>query len=352
MIWRREPVAGISRKRGDTPRSLIRRAWVVVVAVGISLSACQVEEVEPLGSLSAEEIQSAGVEREARLIAASRGLEWLLDNADEMPPGWAPFFLLRLHRATSEAETASRIERVIRDDSAPSRRFPLPDDLGDPKLLRSPNLMSVLFELRRRKAVGEPYEAQAEVVRKLLESRGQQFWPRVRLTQRIVYLYQFRELGWEAPFEFEELVRQVGMWAKSRQWRGGAQDQPTLYAITHLILVEGRYFQEYVDPERYKSMVPFLLLSLKRLTSEGLRGERELDIAAEILASLALIRYPDNDLTRDVRKRIIAAQNPDGSWGDGDGVTAGKVHATALAVWATMILPSELRSDPDLAIRP
>ncbi|MDE0885373.1 MAG: hypothetical protein OSB70_07550 [Myxococcota bacterium] len=342
----------ILRKRGDASLSLLQRAWVVVVVMGLLLSACQIEEIEPVGSGSAEESSSAGVEREARLAAANRGLEWLLDHADEMPPGWAPFFLLRLHRITSDVETASRIERVLRDDSAPSRRFPLPDYLGHPKLLRSPGLMSVLFELRRRKAVGEPYEAQAEVVRKLFESRGKKFWPRVHFTQRIVYLHQFRELGWRTPFEFEELVGQVEMSAKSRQWRGGTQDQPTLYAITHLILVEGRYFREYVDPEPYKAMIPFLLLSLKRLTSEGLGGERELDISAEILATLALIQYPDSDLTRQARRQLVAAQNPDGSWGDGEGVTAGRVHATLVAVWATMVLPSEFRPDPDLAIRP
>jgi hypothetical protein len=247
---------------------------------------------------------------------------------------------------------ANRIEEVLRDDSAPSRRFSLPDDLGDPKLLKRSNYISVLFELRRRKAVGEPYEAQAETVMELFEVHGEQFWPRVKLTQRIVYLHQFRQLGLQSPFEFDELVEQVEMSAKSRKWEGGVDDRPTLYAINHLILVEGGYFREYVDPERYQAMIPFLLLSLERLTSEGTWGERDLDISAEILATLALIQYPDNDVTREARRRLIAAQNPDGSWGEGGGVTAGRVHATLAAVWATMILPNEFRPDPDLTIRP
>jgi hypothetical protein len=286
-----------------------------------------------------------------RLAAARAGLEWLVDHADEMPTGWAHSFLLRLHRVAPDDATAARIESVLRDDGAPSRRLVLPADLNDPRLLDTRQLTPILFELRRRKAVGEPYEEQRDAIGRMLETRGADFWSRVRLTQRGVYLHLFPDLGLPLPYDFEDLFAAVEASVTRRSPTVVAQDRPSLYAATHLVLVESGYFRVYVDSDRYGRLIPYLLTALDAQSARQ-GEERALDISAEILTSLALLRYPDDETMRLARARIISAQRPDGSWGEGEAVTPGRVHATLLAVLATSVLPDELRGDPDLSSRP
>ncbi|MBW2499778.1 MAG: hypothetical protein JRF61_21045 [Deltaproteobacteria bacterium] len=318
---------------------------MTALAIGLVLLACGREDAG-----RADGVVDAS-ERRLRMAAADRGLEWLLRHADEMPVGWAHPFLLRLYRVAPNDETAARIEAVLRDDSAASRRFVLPGDLSDPSLLHSLRLTPILFELRRRKALGEPYEEHCEALRRVLESHGDAFWPRVRLTQRGVFLHQFRDLALPLPFDFEDLLAEVEASVTQRPVAEVALDRQSLYAMTHLVLVEGRYFREYVDADRYEAMLPILVRALDVQLNEG-AGERALDVVAEILACLSLIRYPEDASVLGARRRVIAAQNADGSWGDGEGVTPGRVHATLLGVLATLVLPERLRADPDLRATP
>jgi len=289
----------------------------------------------------------AGAVPSERMSAALRGVDWIVSHADELPDGWAHPLLLRLHRVAPDDETARRIEAVLRDDGAPSRRFPLPARLSDPRLLQPLRLMPILFELRRRKAVGEPYEAELEVLRRLLEARGGALLTRLPLTQRIVCLHQLRDLGLPRPYDFDSLFAEVEASVRERPIAELIEDRAILYAITHLVLVESGYFRRYVDAARYGNLLPPLRQALPIQLAEG-AGEQGLDVAAEILACLSLLRQPDDEVVREARRRLIAAQDADGSWGDTPGVNPTRVHATLVGTFGTIELPATLRADPDL----
>jgi len=295
--------------------------------------------------------QSEPRDVQARMAAARSGIEWLIQYADEMPPGWAHPFLNRIHRVAPDDETAVLIEAALRNDSAPSRRFRLPVDLEDSRILRPLRMTPVLFELRRRKAVGQPYREELETIRRAIEENEESFWERVRPLQRAVYLHQFRDLGMTVPYDIDTLYREFRSGVDARPIENVAKDIQTLYVLTHLILVRSMYFREYVDTGEFDPMLPYMLRALAENLEKGVATSK-LDVSAEILACLSLMRYPDDDHVAAARRVLISAQNSDGSWGEGSGITRKRVHATLGGVLGTIVFPTELRSDPDLASRP
>ena len=128
----------------------------------------------------------------ARMQSAQAGIGWLLRHADELPPGWAHLFLLRIHRVAPDAATAHAIEAVLRDDEAPTRRLNLPPRLDHPSLLAPFRLTPILFELMRRKRSASPTSRNATPASPPRgESRA--FLGPVQPTQELVYLHQFAD---------------------------------------------------------------------------------------------------------------------------------------------------------------
>ncbi len=144
------------------------RTRAIAIALGLALLSAGCGQDRSRGD---SELDAA-----TRMAAAQQGIEWLVSHADEMPAGWAHPFLLRLHRMAPDEVTAARIEAVLRDDSAFSRRTVLPANLENPQLLEPSRLMAILTELRRRKAVGEPYLRQVEVLHTTIVSNEARFW--------------------------------------------------------------------------------------------------------------------------------------------------------------------------------
>lgn len=295
--------------------------------------------------------QSEPRDVQARMAAARLGIEWLIQYADEMPSGWAHPFLSRIHRVAPDDETAELIEAVLRDDSAPSRRFRLPVDLEDPRILRPLRMTPVLFELRRRKAVGQPYREELKTIRRAIQENEESFWERVKPLQRAVYLHQFRDLGVTVPYDIDTLYREFRSGVEARPIEDVAKDTRALYVLTHLILVRSKYFRQYVDRDEFEPMLPYMLRALSENLENGVVTSK-LDVSAEILACLSSMKYPDDDRVAAARRVLLSAQNSDGSWGEGSGATRKRVHATLGGVLGSIVFPTQLRSDPDLASRP
>lgn len=284
-----------------------------------------------------------------RLSAARAGIDWLVENVDEMPPGWAHTYLLRLHRLAPDGSAAARIEAALRADPGGRRAAPLPRQLGGAGILQTHRLIPLLFELERRMDLGIPNRQEIDALRQLLEADAGRFWEPIKPTQRLVLLHLFEEVGLEPPRDLEQTVRDLKVELEQRQSEDVASDDGMLYALTHVIMAESGYFQRRPDPERVAFAIPHLRRGLERaLESEA--PAQSLDLTAEIVGCLTFLGVPVDDRIETARQRILDAQKEDGSWGAGRGATAKRIHLSLNAVTATVDWPARPRPDPDLRL--
>jgi hypothetical protein len=290
-----------------------------------------------------------GAERATRLSAARAGIDWLVQHVDEMPPGWAHTYLLRLHRLAPDDATAANIEAALRADPGGRRATHLPRRIGVRGVLETRRLIPLLFELARRRDLGIPIRKEIDAFRPLLESDGGRFWEPIKPTQRLVLLHLFEEVGLETPRDLEQTVRDLKVELEQRPPEDVATDEGMLFTLTHVIMAESGYFRERPDPQRVAFVIPHLLHGLDAAL-EGGESAPSLDLTAEIVGCLTFVGVSADERIDDARAWILDAQNEDGSWGEGQGVTAPRIHLTLNAVTATIDWPERPRPDPGLRI--
>lgn len=280
---------------------------------------------------------------------ARAGIDWLVDHADAMPPGWAHTYLLRLHRLAPDETMAARIEAALRADPEGRRASPLPRRLGQRRVLQTRQLVPLLFELTRRKDLGIPIRKEQDALQAILKADEGRFWKPIKATQRLVLLHLFAELGLEPPRDPDQTVRELKRELAARPPEDVASDDEMLYALTHVIMTESGYFQERPDPERVAFTIPHLFRGLQRALDDE-DPARSLDLIAEIVGCLTFVGVAAEGRIDAARQRILDAQQRDGSWGEGTGATAKRIHLSLNAVTATIEWPARPRPDPDLRL--
>ena len=120
------------------------------------------------------------------------------------------------------------------------------------------------------------------------------------------------------------------------------EDAGFMFALTHVFYTASGYMTRYPDPAAFAPEIGMLRQALRRYLSEPVPPQRHfLDIQAEVLFALELLRVPEDDDMRAMAERLIALQNADGSWGEASGNH--REHATLVVVQALLDHPEELR---------
>ncbi len=318
----------------NAARSFLRLS---LLAVAASMMGCSEAADSPRAT------EAPAVVESERAKASRRGIAWMVANADRFPRGWAHPFLLRIHRVAPDDATAASIVEALRNDA---QRRPLPDDLSDPALLGPKPLRPILNELVRRKTSGEPYREQVETLAASMARDGFAFWDDLRPLNQLTFLYKFQALGLEAPTDFDTLANRTRAEVLQRSVADVAEDIPTLYVLTHLVLVRSGYFRTWVTSGEFDYLVPYFVAALGKNFVET-ASHRQVDLSAEILACLSLMRTPPMPQIEGAMAFLLSIQLPDGSWGGKRKPMRGRAHTTLLGVLATAE-PAVLRPDPDL----
>jgi len=218
----------------------------------------------------------------------------------------------------------------------------LPDAFSDPALLRLPTLRPIVAELLRRKRAGEPSEEAVAALGALLAQHEDEFWSGAPLLQQLTFLHSFSVLGIEVERSPDDVVGEI----RSR-WEQGdperlLEDAGFMFALTHVFYTASGYMTHYPDPAAFAPEIGMLRRALRRYLSEPVPAQRYfLDIQAEVLFALELLRVPEDEDMRAMAERLIGLQNADGSWGEASGNH--REHATLVAVQALLDHPAELR---------
>ena len=281
------------------------------------------------------------------MASAIQAIEWMIENAMAMPPGWAAPMLLRIHHIAPTDELAARIERKLFALSYKGGRPQLPSDLTSTSLLDPDRLTPILMELRTRKTYGQAYKEDVKALQALLDENPKAFWPQLLATQRVVSLYHFQELGLEAPVDFDDLYGEIFDGLKDRSIADVAKHNPTLYALTHLVILKTQYFRQYADPEPFEYMLPYFEAAIDRSIVEGMDDNAQ-DIGSEIILCLAFMRHPTDERIDRARKILVKMQNEDGSWGPDRAPDHVNIHGTLTGLLAVIDLPDTFRPDPVL----
>ena len=268
--------------------------------------------------------------QEQRLLAALRGTEWLIEHAKEMPPGWAYPNLSRLNRITASEEHQEQIRNILETDSREGQHNAIPKDLTNPALLKQNRIVPILFEVIRRREIGLAWKDEADALHELIETHESDLWETTNLRNKPTILHALTSLEIKTSMSEDYLLGELRQQAESETVQNLAGSTRYIYALTHIIFARSHYFRNQVDPEGLDFAIPILITALVRQT-QGKMGVMEIDMVGEILASLELLGLKEPRM-EVARRQLVAAQNPDGSWGAGNGVTPKRIHPTFNAV--------------------
>jgi hypothetical protein len=276
----------------------------------------------------------------ARAAAVERGFAFLLAQQPGMGPEWALSVSTYLEPLAADAEVAAR----LRAQGAAAARVPiapLPASFDEPGLLALPTLRPLLGELLRRKRIGEPWEPAAHGVERLLQRDSVAFWRAVPLGQQAQLLHAFEALGIAPGRTLDDLkVRLRRLWRQSDR-RSLLDDADFMLGVTHVLYTASDYLRRAPDPAHFPPEREILRRALVRYLEEPPPAEAIfLDLQAEVLVGLRLLRESDAPPLRAMQRRLVALQRDDGGWGDGDAPS--RWHATLVAVQALADYPPEL----------
>jgi hypothetical protein len=276
-----------------------------------------------------------------RDAAARRGIEWLVGRKQTMDAIWAFSIFSYLYRIVPDADLAQTFRGIL-DETSRAPFVALPERFDDPALLRPPKLRPILAELRRRKWAGEPHAQASAGLEALLRLHSDDFWGDLGSLQQTIMLGAFEEIGIEPQRSLQDVVLGLrATWA-----RGDPEslllDVPFMLALTHVVYAASGTFTRHPDPAPLAPEVAILHRALRRYLTGPLPESRVfLDVQAEVLSVLKLLRRPEDADMRAMSERLLELQHPDGSWGED--IENHAYHATEAAVEALLDLPPAFR---------
>ena len=284
-----------------------------------SLSACGEPDIRPFEDQPQRSLN-------VKTQAAHRGIAWLIENASEMPPGWAYPNLVRTKRLTTSPTHQERISEALEFDRLYGQHRALPKEFTSIEFLTNSKAIQLLFEIVRRKETGQDWQSAAADLDVLVSQNETELWKATLLRDRPTVLHALSELEIETLTEEELFLNALREQSRQTEPRNLAGSTRYMYAITHVVLARSNYFKNSVPSEGLEFMQPIFLAALERHT-HGKMGVMEIDLVGEVLTCLELLGIADPRMEK-ARVRLIRLQNEDGSWGTGREISPKRIHPT------------------------
>ena len=317
-------------------RTALARGLVLVVALAL---ACDPAE-PPSGDVR------NGSSLEDGHAAALRGIDWMIDNADALPPGWAHPFLSRVSRVVSDPQRSRALEVALARDARSGRHVSVPADLSDPKHLAPARLTPILFELARRRELGIEDGEAFQQLQRLIDTNEAVLIDRLAPMQEVVYAHLFDSLGLRWSLDIETLIERARGAAAREPVEQLAANAQYLYTLTHLVLARSGYLQTAIDPVELDFVPPILERALDLLLTASRESGSDVfsyDLQAEILMSRQLLGAAESEAARRTRGLLIASQARDGRFGPPGRPNRRNAHVTASAIFGLAEHPPRLR---------
>jgi hypothetical protein len=283
------------------------------------------------------------LERE-KAEAAMRGVRWLTENRDVLPQRLALVTYRKLYKVTADDSLAGSLLRIIQAIESASPQVETSVHISDPAYRRWDNLHAVLTELVRRRCTDPTYIEEAEEVARLVSRDWDRLFPsRMEMSQKIVAAYLLGVLGVAPDGLYDEAVSEARSQVSLMDDPGSYYYTCLLYALTHIILTESDYYNRYVDPREHEVEVGALDTALRNFLADAEAIDTKLDVAAEVLICLKLLRLIPCVGSDEAFRQLIRHQNPDGSWGQGNKSSTSRIHTTAVATLALIEFAPEFR---------
>jgi hypothetical protein len=286
--------------------------------------------------------------------AARRGIAWVLANQARLDQDFVATVLRDVARITPDDQLAQRMRAAASGMKVHAVRLAV--DLGDPRYRHWSGVSSLVEEIARRRCVGQPDAAAARRLGAHLarpETAGLE--PAWRPTARLIRAHYLRAAGLGPDDLMRREIDEVRALLRGGQahLRGTAavSAYECQFALTHIVFTASWYFREYPDPRELAPEIAQLRELLAHYGAAATMTDDEADIAAEVLTALKLVRVPSDQAARTLVRRLLARQQPDGSWG-GRSIQqcpTCKLHNTMVMVQALVRYRASFRPDDCVA---
>jgi len=281
--------------------------------------------------------------------AAMAGLEWLLGPEGSGSASSDSSTVNKLYRVVSDEVLAERLLVVGRRVHAEIGRREVPTDLSNRKYLLWGALDPLVKQVIRDRCTGQRSSDDAERLAAHVREHRADLVDRLPLNRRIVAAYYLEQAGMDCCNLYESSLSALRAVLEALPSdKNLANDPLLLYAITHVLFTRSSYYDHYLDPKDFEPELAAIRSAASGMAARGLHP-LDLDIAAELLICLKLVRAPADATVESLRRQVVAMQNQDGSWGADQG--SGR-HATLMATLALVDFAPEFRGEGNIRCAP
>lgn len=282
--------------------------------------------------------------------AANRGVEWLIENLHNMSVGRAFSTAHSLYRTVADEALAQRFLQIVRQVEKKRETFNLSKDYSGDEFLNWKTVDRSVKQIIRDRCQGR---ADEEIVQSLavhIHKNGRSILDDLRLTNRIVAAFFLKELGIDCCNFYEETASELRYSINHPPQQNRIDRILHLYALTHLIFTRSGYYDHYLNQGQFETEAKALKKALPSNLEREL-SDLDIDITAEMLMALKLIRAPLQGDTKKLRHRLAALQNSDGSWGSSP-TLATRAHNTLMSTMALIEFAPSFRGGRNIVCVP
>jgi len=309
-------------------------------------------EVQSAGFTEVQEDNDTSPVVDGQLIseAAGRGVEWLMGNIDEMSAGRAFSTVHSLYRTVADEALARRSLQIARQVDKKRGTFRLSRDFSGEEYQNWKNVDQSVKQIIRDRCQGRPDEEILKSLAVHIQKNGRSILDDLRLNNRIVATFFLSELGIDCCNFYEEATSELRSSLDHPPEENAIDSILHLYALTHVIFTRSGYYDHYLNQKQFENEAKALEEALSSNLEREL-SDLDIDITAEMLMALKLIRAPLQDDTKKLRKRLATLQNSDGSWG-ATPTLADRAHHTLMSTMALIEFAPSFRGGRNIRCVP
>lgn len=286
---------------------------------------------------------SSELEKEKK-EAASKGVNWLIENKDTISLSDSAVQLIYLYKTTNDTKLAGSLSNLITEKIEKIPHVDTSFNVKDKKYLDWDNLKGVLYSIKKKKCDNKEYTKDLEVFKTFLtKNKNEIFSDKMNLSEKLIAAYQLTSFGIGLDNFYPSVLSEIRSKYAELYNPSAKNYYFNLYVLSHAVLIESGYFDRFLDSKAYSAEVNELNKSLDKFLSDDNLNDSSIDILSEILISFKLLKIAPDQKTNSLYRKLIGFQNKDGSWGKDSKNSSLKFHHTSVATLALIEFAPEFR---------